>query len=131
MVYALERALREEPVRELTNHPDSSKFLVRSECDYQEGRKEVFSAVYAFKGILAARTPNLLRGRRKSERVSRKFPGPPILRGTAAAVELVGPSAREKPMRLPRRISFRRTRSFELKMRVWPRLVGCSRPWSS
>eukprot|EP00983_Pelagomonas_calceolata_P059774 1146076-Pelagomonas_calceolata.AAC.5 len=26
-VYAHERALREEPVRELTNHPDSSKFL--------------------------------------------------------------------------------------------------------
>eukprot|EP00983_Pelagomonas_calceolata_P041501 1138102-Pelagomonas_calceolata.AAC.2 len=34
-VYAVERALREEPVRELTNHPDSSKFLVRSECGYQ------------------------------------------------------------------------------------------------
>eukprot|EP00983_Pelagomonas_calceolata_P019643 617771-Pelagomonas_calceolata.AAC.1 len=26
-VYALERALREEPFRELTNHPYSSKFL--------------------------------------------------------------------------------------------------------
>ena len=44
----------------------------------------MFPLVYAFGGILAARTPNLLRGRRKSERISRKFPGPLILRGTAA-----------------------------------------------
>eukprot|EP00983_Pelagomonas_calceolata_P060532 1146420-Pelagomonas_calceolata.AAC.1 len=34
-IHALERALREEPVKEHTNHPDSSKFLERCKCGYQ------------------------------------------------------------------------------------------------